>query len=244
MSNDFQSDRYEGDAIRAPLQARSREKLDRIMTALESLLAEKPFDRITMTELAQRSGAGTSSIYARFSDKHALILGVHARLREQVFQCLEQLCNPSRWEGRSSDDVIANVMPVIVRFYFKHAPLLRAALFVDERMVRERQASVLRLAAEKFSALLTRCGGSAAADDAINGAVDAAGRVVASVMYSAIMFGDVQMVREAVSQRELTKQLVCVTTALVNEARLTGTPKRKAKAIIPLKRRAAALGGG
>jgi AcrR family transcriptional regulator len=223
-----QIDGYDEKAIRAPLQARSREKMDRIMIALESLLAEKPFDRITMTELAQRSGAGTSSIYARFSDKHALILGVHARLREQVVHCLEQLTDASRWRSSTPEEIVESVIPVIVRFYFKHAPLIRAALFVDEQVVRERQASMLRHAAQKFSVLLARNGEAPTAS--VNGAVDAATRVVASVMYSAIMFGDVQLVRKPVSERELIRQLSRITVALINDAQAAQARRRKAQA--------------
>jgi len=70
--------------------------MDRVLEALETLLDKKPFERITMIELAQRSGTDTSSIYARFKDKNTRVLGVHARLQERAFPCLEKLAGMQR----------------------------------------------------------------------------------------------------------------------------------------------------
>ena len=86
-------------AIRAPAQERSQKAMDRILTALEALLVEKRFDRITIQELAQRSRTSTSSIYARFRDKQALVLGLHLRLREKALECLDKLTEPNRIGG-------------------------------------------------------------------------------------------------------------------------------------------------
>lgn len=203
-------------AIRQPLQERSRKKMDDIMNALESLLAEKPFDRITMAELAQKSGAGTSSIYARFSDKNSLILGVHLRLRETALACLEKLTDPARWDGVPTEDMVRQVISTIFRWYKKHQFLIRAALYVDDAVVRERQALTLRLAAEKFGALLGEENAKTAKKVGL--AVDASVRIVTSVMYSVLMFGSVELVRSSVSDRELCRQLSCAVIALINDA--------------------------
>jgi AcrR family transcriptional regulator len=203
-------------AIREPAQARSRETMDRILETLEELLREKPFDRITMIELAQRSGAGTSSIYARFRDKQALILGLHARLREQVLECLERLADPQRWAGEPVERIVAGIVPPCVKFYRQHGALIRAALYVDDAEMRERQASVLRFAAGKFSALLPTT--SARQARAVNAAVDFSVRLLASVMYAALMFGDVEIGRRRTSDREITRYLVRTITATLKEA--------------------------
>lgn len=197
--------------IREPAQARSRETMDRILEALEALLCEKPFDRITIQELAQRSGTGTSSIYARFRDKQALVLALHARLREQVLECLDRLADPVRWAGASPDRIVAAVVPPCVRFYRIHGPLIRAALTVDDAEMRERQASVLRIAAGKFSALMPA--NTPAHAKAIDAAVDFSVRMFASVMYSTLMFGEVQIGRRSVSDRELCRHLIRAITA-------------------------------
>lgn len=206
-------------SIRQPLQERSRKKMDNIMTALEKLLEEKPFDRITMAELAQKSGAGTSSIYARFSDKNSLILGVHLRLRETTLQCLEKLTDPVRWKDVSVEDMVGQIIPIVLRYYKKHQFLIRAALYVDDAVVRERQAGVLRIAAEEFGALL-RAGDQKPSKN-VDQAVDASVRIVTSVIYTVLMFGSVELVRSTVSDRELCRQLSCAVSALIRDAGIT-----------------------
>ena len=203
-------------SIREPLQERSRKNMDRIMDSLESLLEEKPFDRITMAELARKSGVGTSSIYARFSDKSALILGVHVRLRENALQCLEDLVDPARWEGASVDEIVRHIIPNVIHFYRKHAFLIRAALFVDDVVVRERQASVLRVAAEKLGDLFPAANPKGVKK--VDMAIDASVRIVTSVMYSTLMFGDVSVIRTPVSDIELARQLSRAVITLISDA--------------------------
>jgi AcrR family transcriptional regulator len=192
--------------------------MDRILQALEELLAEKPFDRITLQELALRSGSGTSSIYARFRDKQALILGLHARLREQVLDCLERLTDPKRWSGEKPERLVAAIVPPCVKFYRLHGALIRAALNLDDAEMRERQASVLRFAAAKFTALIPTT--SPGETKAVAAAIDFSVRMVASVMYSALLFGEVEIGRQSMSDREITRHLVRTITCLLANARL------------------------
>lgn len=193
-------------AIREPAQARSRETMDNILSATEALLAEKPFDKITMQEIAQRSGAGVSSIYARFRDKQALILGLHARLRENVIECVDRLADPARWEYNTSEEIVSAVVPPCVRFYRVHGALIRAALTIDEPELRERQASVLRIASSKFSALIAPRYPDRV--EAIEIAVDGAVRIVASVMYVSLLFQEVDMSHRRVSDHAMARMLV------------------------------------
>lgn len=190
--------------------------MDRILVALEELLAEKPFDRITIQEIAQRSGTGTSSIYARFRDKEALVLGLHARLREQVLECVSRLSDQERWKGKPTPRIVAAVVPPCVRFYRTHGALIRAALTIDQAEMRERQASVLRFAAAKFSAVIPT--ESPAQAKAVDAAMDCAVRMLASVMYSALMFQDVEMGRRPMTDRELSRHLIRAITALLEQA--------------------------
>lgn len=202
--------------IREPQQARSRETMDRILEALEALLAEKSFDKVTMQELAQRSETGISSIYARFKDKQALILGMHARVRERAMGCVDDLSDAERWKGVPLERMVRRVVIAAVRFYRDHGALIRAALFVDDAAVRERQGSVLRMASGRFAQVLTTRFDTAG--DRMDSAVDAACRILAAVMYAELMFGDVAMVRNPVSDRVLARQLSRAILALITEA--------------------------
>lgn len=209
-------DGMDNGAIRAPAQERSQKAMDRILSALEALLLEKRFDRITIQELAQRSRTSTSSIYARFRDKQALVLGLHMRLREKALECLNKLTEPERWAGETTERIVTGCVPPCLKFYRKHGSLIRAALTVDDAEMRERQASVLRTAAERFSALIPS--DSARQARAVDAAIDFSVRMFASVMYSLLIFDEVEIGRTAVSDRELARHLICSITAVLEEA--------------------------
>lgn len=54
-------------------QDRSRRTRDKLVTAFGGLLREKPFETITMAELAERAGVAVGTVYRRFANKDALI---------------------------------------------------------------------------------------------------------------------------------------------------------------------------
>lgn len=203
--------------IRAPRQDRSRQTMDRVLKALEELLDEKPFDKITMVELAQRSGTGTSSIYARFKDKRSLILGVHGRLAETVFPCLERLFDRERLAGKPLRKVLHANIGYIFRFYRTHGQIVRAALIVDAPFVYERQMKVYHYAADQLSGLL---GPRLPQADrrSLDRAVDMGVRMVSAVVHQMLIFQDFEMLRRPVSDRVVVEQLTVAVWALLMEA--------------------------
>jgi AcrR family transcriptional regulator len=207
--------------IRAPRQDRSRQTMDRVLEALEGLLDEKPFDRITMIELAERSGTGTSSIYARFKDKRSLILGVHGRLAEQVYPCLEKLLEPERAKTRPLRRTVHITLSAILKFYREHGQMVRAALLVDAPYVYERQVRVYCYAADKFSALLVDRLPRSVDRKAIDLAADFTVRLVTSVVHQLLLFKDFRLGRKPCSDRLLVEQLTDAIMSVIDNA----TPK-------------------
>ncbi len=59
-----------------PQQARSRDKLRRIMDAALRLFTEKGYDNASVNEIAAEAGISAGSIYTRFPDKQALLYAV------------------------------------------------------------------------------------------------------------------------------------------------------------------------
>jgi AcrR family transcriptional regulator len=55
------------------VQARSQETRDRLLEALDGLLKEKPFEAITVSEIAARAGVSPATIYQRFANRDAAI---------------------------------------------------------------------------------------------------------------------------------------------------------------------------
>ena len=212
-------------AIRAPRQQRSQRTMDRVMKALEELLDEKPFERITMVELAQRSQTGTSSIYARFKDKNSLVLGVHGRLAELVFPCLRKLTDPSRWEGKSLDLMLSASIDAAVKFYRQHSHIVRAALLVDQPFVYERQRQVLQFASDSFTALVLEMmpGGNR---KAMVQAIETAVRMVSAIMHQTLIFQSGPLILKSVSDKDLVRHLTIAVSALVKTSAIETTKTR------------------
>jgi AcrR family transcriptional regulator len=205
-------------AIRAPRQDRSRQTMDRVLKALEELLDEKPFDRITMIELAQRSGTGTSSIYARFKDKRSLILGVHGRLAEQVYPCLDRLFDFERLGKKPLRKIIHANLASILRFYREHGQLVRAAVIVDAPYVYERQVRVYCFAADRFSSLLYERLPATVNRKDIDRAADFSVRLVTSILHQILVFKDFSLGRKPLSDRALVDQMTVAIWATLQDA--------------------------
>ena len=206
------------DLIRSPEQARSRETMDKILAAMEELLKEKPYDRITIQEIALRSDTGVSSIYARFRDKQILVLGLHHRLREQTMECLDELTATPRWESKSVEQIIKVVVPHCVKYYRTHAALMRASLRIDLPEMRERQATVLNFASQRFNALIAPRYPNKEKEVAF--AVDGCVRMLASMMYTAFIFheidsGTTSITNDRANIKFLTQSIIATINAAV-----------------------------
>lgn len=70
--------------ISPPRQRRSRESFERVLRAAHGLLEDNGFEGFTIQEVAERSGVSVGAIYARFSNKEALLHAVHGRLMETM----------------------------------------------------------------------------------------------------------------------------------------------------------------
>ena len=204
------------DKIRAPVQARSKAAMDRILDTLEALLKEKAFDSITLQELAQRSDTGTSSIYARFKDKQAMMIGIQGRLRDRWVDCIEELTRPARWERMSDRQLITGVVLAAFQFYEDHGPLVRAMLLADEPAINQRVKQNLKATANRFAELLGHRG--AAMSNELNNAVNASCLIVVAAMHSDLLIGALGCSKARAHRRKLIEPLVIAINAILHEA--------------------------
>ena len=63
---------------------------NRLFDALASLLAEQPFDSISMSQIATRAKVGRTAVYNHFPDKEVLLLEFMHRVTTQFSQRLEE----------------------------------------------------------------------------------------------------------------------------------------------------------
>ncbi len=68
--------------IRPPLQRRSQESLERVLTAGFEVLKEHGFDGFTLQEVSRRAGVSIGSIYSRVQSREALIMAIYERVMD------------------------------------------------------------------------------------------------------------------------------------------------------------------
>ena len=82
----------------APRQARGRAAQERIVAATLALLAEQPFERVSVADIAARAGVAVGGVYRRFPSKERLLVYV---AREAVLPAelatLRERLDPARW---------------------------------------------------------------------------------------------------------------------------------------------------
>jgi AcrR family transcriptional regulator len=66
--------------IRPPLQRRSQESLERVLTAGFEVLKEDGFEGFTLQAVSKRAGVSIGSIYARVPSREALIMAIYERV--------------------------------------------------------------------------------------------------------------------------------------------------------------------
>jgi AcrR family transcriptional regulator len=214
------------DRFYAPQQERSRKTLERVLDAFTRLLAEKPFEEITMAELARRSRIAVTSIYARFENKQALVLAAHERHRDEMILQIDKLLDPARWVGASLETIVRQVMPRILADRRPRLPLLRAALLVNDREVYERAAQIMRHVSERMETLLhPRLDWIAAPER--ERAIDFALRAVVSVMQQRLVFGDIEPARFTLNETELSDRLADLFLGALTLSRGVGRRRRR-----------------
>jgi AcrR family transcriptional regulator len=194
------------DRVYEPRQQRSRKTLERVLDALVELLAKKPFEEITMAELARRARIAVTSIYARFENKQALVLAAHERHRDEMIREIDQLLDPARWQGASLEIIVREVITRVIADRRSRLPLLRAALLINDPEVYERAAQISRHVSERMTILL-----SPHLDWPAKGererTIDFALRAATSVLQQRLVFGEIEPARFRLSETELGRRL-------------------------------------
>lgn len=76
------------DTRRKPRQKRSKDKVDKILDAVEQLASEKGLDDLTTTNIAATTGFAVGTIYQYFNNRTALLLAAEERLFGRLTQHL------------------------------------------------------------------------------------------------------------------------------------------------------------
>jgi len=114
-----------GVVLKPAAQARSRNKLERLLEVGQMLMVEVGFDRMRVVDIAERAGCSTGAFYQRFADKEALLEALAQRFVERTLGIMNELLLPQRFEGQPFAVVIRRVVIVTVRLVSADAVLVR-----------------------------------------------------------------------------------------------------------------------
>lgn len=118
-----------------PKQQRSRESRDALLDAFISLLDERPYTDIGVTEVARRAGLTSGALYGRFGDKRGLARAAYERFVIRSTETMEMWGARPAWQTATPREIIANWTKGAVNFCRMHRPLL--SLMISDPDVRE-----------------------------------------------------------------------------------------------------------
>lgn len=111
--------------IAPPKQARSRRSYHRLLEAAADLLSERPFDDITIDEIAERAGYTKGAFYARFDSKATLLRHLVARLTDGALDAWSEFLEPSAWDGASVAEIAEGFVRRMVAIYTRSGHVMR-----------------------------------------------------------------------------------------------------------------------
>jgi AcrR family transcriptional regulator len=175
--------------LRPPRQGRSRATQERVMAAFVRLLEAKPFDQITMAELAAEAPASLPSIYARFGDKKALLLAAHEDFKASVERELDRLAAEGRRPGRSAEEVLVEGADRLCTIFEENHNLLRGVVLADSPILYRRASALTLQAADRLVGVVRR-----EVPDADAAVIDAAAQralsTAVALLQQWLIFGD------------------------------------------------------
>ena len=109
-------------------QARSRATEGAILEATESLLAGRPFDDLSIAEIAREAGISVGGFYARFERKEALLAALHRRYQARRTRRLEAAFDAAESAEMSTPARVELVVKAVVDLMSEERHVLRTML--------------------------------------------------------------------------------------------------------------------
>jgi len=142
--------------VRPPRQTRSQETLERLLDSAEEVFSERGFEAATVAEIVRRAKSSVGAMYARFTDKDALLSCLHERFCEEAIATSDVALDVERWRGASIADIFSQVFPFMVEVYQQKSGLIRAFIIraSSDKEFTEGGMSLYRHIAERLTQLL------------------------------------------------------------------------------------------
>jgi AcrR family transcriptional regulator len=109
-----------------PQQARSRNTQRAILKATEKLMGRKPFERISVAEIAKTANISVGNFYNRFPDKTTLLITLFDEYAEERATFLLDAFSLDRWSGQSLQERVNRLVDFLVAFFWSRRALIRS----------------------------------------------------------------------------------------------------------------------
>lgn len=110
---------------RKPQQKRSRETLERAVSAARSLLIAKGYEGLTLQDVAAVAEISVGAIYGRVKNKEDLVRLVHLSVIEEMAEEEQVLFAHKAWAGKPLNVLVPSLINTYADFLRDHAPVLR-----------------------------------------------------------------------------------------------------------------------
>ncbi len=111
--------------IMAPMQARSRQTLEKVLKAATELFVDQGYDQTSIADISRRAGVSVGSIYKRFSDKRSILMAIMDGYRVAREGQIAAMCAPDRWVGRTAVEIVFFHVEIIFSVFRRDAGILR-----------------------------------------------------------------------------------------------------------------------
>jgi AcrR family transcriptional regulator len=194
-------------AIRAPLQSRSRRSLEKVLAAGVEILLKSGYDALSIDDVSALAGVSVGSIYARFASKSALFTALQERLLAGIDEAQATLFAHAP-KGATDVEVVDRAVLRLAEHFRRHEAALRVMILrgAADAVTRERGSRSSAALAALFEAhLLAHVGAFAHANPPL--AVDVCFRVVYASLTRRIMSGPRFESRRAMAWRIYVREL-------------------------------------
>jgi AcrR family transcriptional regulator len=107
--------------------------MERFAAAAETLLRDRPFERIAVQEIVARAGRPIGSFYARFKSKDALLPFLYERYDRDLERLFSDRLAAVEWKRLGFEQAVESVVSFVLGLYEERRWLLRAlALFARQ----------------------------------------------------------------------------------------------------------------
>ncbi|MFP6581343.1 MAG: TetR/AcrR family transcriptional regulator [Candidatus Hydrogenedentota bacterium] len=102
---------------RLPVQARSRERVERILDAAAQLLTEQGYNSVKTNTIAKRAGVPIGSVYQFFPNRYAIFNALASRYQTRVAEILSESLSPDALQDTPWDEALASVIDVLATMW-------------------------------------------------------------------------------------------------------------------------------